>query len=884
MLKGEVLIKFSDINGNPTKDDYRQENLIYDQTLIDLLNYRPNPLFVEIYSSGVGAKVVISTQNIAPAPNDNMLTGILAVGDNIPGETSPIWFEDITPNFGQIINQFPAPGASRTFDSVGLALLSPNNDVVPPGDVNAALTTVLLTIPCTQGASEILTIFYFIKVIDNYRKYFNARFLKDFGGSIFGIKQCTLDYLASSYTNTPSQPYNDLYFPESARLISRPPISDGTSWNTGITVSDHYKWKETREWTIANSGISGQSDQEIGRIFNSFLVGRNNTMEPKEVTPANTNYIKGAAVSERTDTAYRMQRYRPRQVSMSSGYTARIPPFQPTWGHRPGGSKPFFEPLYKERGNGGLTVAGAWADDMPNMYRIEITKDGSVGTSEYKFSKRYHIGFEGNTWTNRLNAIAFRNPNVPASVGMHGWNIEDNDLLRFSNTQIVQYDADGLTLLDLLTGAYTNFDVDSTPALPVSTLRQCAVDTTNKLIYAACRDTGLYVIDVTANTVTQIKTAPCYGVDVGVSNIAYGLFEGSLNNSSNWTVDLPISFTGLTDSNWSKCFFIKCNPSNTDKQIALIIETPGSPASRTILWYSDNLNTTNQGYSSGFLYQFPASFEVSDTDDFWSGILQDRYIFDDASQYSTSLVGAIVNFNHSVWGLIPRFGKVSFYNQYLIALDKLIDKASNQILGIPALDNYPSCVHLCGGIVCLGSWLICVLPNDEAWTSYGWDGTNWIDSNTSSKVTHATAQVLIDGLTILFSNGATAPQFLNGDFYTQSINLGTLKDNSIAIYYENFWYTKKVNFDTPVNIPITATTETFPEQSNIYWIRVETDSIDALSEFLINGTNVLKVWVDGTAPNANEITIDGITGVITFNSADIGKTLTGFYAWIENYY
>jgi hypothetical protein len=143
---------------------------------------------------------------------------------------------------------------------------------------------------------------------------------------------------------------------------------------------------------------------------------------------------------------------------------------------------------------------------------------------------------------------------------------------------------------------------------------------------------------------------------------------------------------------------------------------------------------------------------------------------------------------------------------------------------------------------------------------------------------------LIDGLTIIFSNGATAPQFLNGDFYTQSINLGTLKDNSIAIYYENFWYTKRVNFDTPVNIPITATSETFPEQSSIYWIRVETDSIDALSEFLINGTNVLKVWIDGTAPNANEITIDGVTGVITFNSADIGKTLTGFYAWIENYY
>jgi hypothetical protein len=174
------------------------------------------------------------------------------------------------------------------------------------------------------------------------------------------------------------------------------------------------------------------------------------------------------------------------------------------------------------------------------------------------------------------------------------------------------------------------------------------------------------------------------------------------------------------------------------------------------------------------------------------------------------------------------------------------------------------------------------LPYDDAWISYGWNGSNWVINNSSSKTTHTSTDNLIDGLTIQFADGATIPQFVNGDYYTQSLNLGTLKDNSIALYYENFWYTKRVNFDTPVSIPISAITEIFPEASNVGWIRVESDSIDALSQFLINGVQVLKVWTNGTAPNINEITIDAVLGEITFNAADIGKTLTGTYAWIED--
>jgi hypothetical protein len=869
-IKGEILIRFTNEKGEQTKEDYTQKNLIYNQTLIGLLGFSPTPSF----SSLLNCRISISGQTVAPDPNDNVLTDIIATGNNPTGETTPIWFEDIEPNFGQIINQFPTPGISRTFDSVGLTNRSPNND--EGGVSGTALTTVLLSISCTQEATEILTIFYFVKVVDDYKNYFNKRFLKDFGGSLFNVKTCFLDYVAASYASPPSiTAYDNLYFYDNDRVLTQ------SQWDTGAAVNNHYKWKQTKLFTIENSGIPGQTDQEIGRIFNSMLVGRSNNIEPEEINPSNPNYIKGNTESEATNTAYRMQRYRPSQISLSVGLTARIPPFQPLWGHRPGASKPFFEPIFKERGNGIIRTAGTWSADMPTMYRIEITADGATGVSTYKFSKRYHVGFDGNTWVNRINGIPFRNPNIASFDALHGWKPEDNDLLRFSNSKIAQYDANGVTLIDILSSEYKVFDSLTTPALNASTIRQCAVDSTNQLIYVACRATGLHVINIGANTVATISSTPCYGVDVGFNNIAYALFDGALKSSTNWAVNLAITFIGLTDSNWSKCYYIKANPSNTNKQIAIIIENPSNSSERQIVWYSDVTNTAVAGAANGGIERYAASFDVSNTDDFWADSVGGKYIFNDSNRYTTdNCVSRSIN--HPIWGNINLFGKVSFYNEYLIAGARLIDKADNTITYNKNPNaSYTTC-HLVGATTCFGSELLNLLPYDDAWISYGWNGSAWVINNSSSKTTHTSIDNLIDGLTIQFADGATIPQFVNGDYYTQSLNLGTLKDNSIALYYENFWYTKRVNFDTTVNIPITATTETFPEASNVGWIRVENDSIDALSQFLINGVQVLKVWVNGTAPNINEITIDAVLGEITFNAADIGKTLTGTYAWIED--
>jgi hypothetical protein len=190
-----------------------------------------------------------------------------------------------------------------------------------------------------------------------------------------------------------------------------------------------------------------------------------------------------------------------------------------------------------------------------------------------------------------------------------------------------------------------------------------------------------------------------------------------------------------------------------------------------------------------------------------------------------------------------------------------------------------------GGILCLGYRMQSIAPQtySATWESFGFVGGAWISGNTTTKVTHTSSDALIDGLQISFANGTSAPHFVAGDEYLTTMCLGTLKDNSIATYYENYWYTRPVYFDVavPAGVVVAAGVDyQLPAALSSTFLRIESDSIDYLAAFTLNGVAVLKVWVDGTAPNAGEVRINPTTGMVTFNAADVGKTFAGTYSWV----
>lgn len=72
------------------------------------------------------------------------------------------------------------------------------------------------------------------------------------------------------------------------------------------------------------------------------------------------------------------------------------------------------------------------------------------------------------------------------------------------------------------------------------------------------------------------------------------------------------------------------------------------------------------------------------------------------------------------------------------------------------------------------------------WKTYGWDGEVWVLGEPNSKTCHPTPDVLIDGITIRFNNGGSAPHFTNTNQFVFVIGDGIMKDNA-TLY--NFKYT-----------------------------------------------------------------------------------------------
>ncbi len=863
-LSGKVKIDFIHKDtGENTRGSVEQTNLIFDETFIHILGFQPRNIFAGFL---INPCVIVLLDDATPPVASNPTWTELAFGYVPSGVDSPTWHENIIPYFGEIQNRVDAPSTPLTFNSVGLA----NNDI---GTRGKHFCRTLLSIPCTQQSFEILRIFYQIQVSNDLGDFLpNDRFTRDFGGSLFGVKDCSIYVCGTSYANTPTASYIDLL--QSINLIDNNSINNPTSlnfWQSSATINDHYKFKYSKNWKIQQSGIVGDTDEKIGLIFNTILHGLSNSF-------IGSNFIQNSAIKESTNSCYKAVRYEGKIVNINPLLPVYIPPFQKIWSHRASAPKPFFDENNIAIGTGIIQTSGAWNGRLPELLKVIIIDTGEAGISTYKIAVRKHLGFEANTYIDRLEICPFRNQTTPSATGMHGYRLIDNDVHYLNNTKVVQYDSTGITVLDIFNGDYQNYDISTSPGVPVTALRQVAVDITNNLVYCACRNTGLWIINLISNTVTHPITAPCYGVDVGFNNIAFAISSSGLLSSTNWSILLPVDIVKFGGS-FSNCYYLKSDPSNADNHLAFVVD---DNIDRKIVWYNDSLGITYDGLVSPNIGLFCTFLDVSDNG-FWVTLQGFKLNFSLNTQ--TSLPSSIPqsSLNHPIWGNIS-FGKVSFYKNFLITTNKLIKidlTTENEYL--PLTSDSTFLVHISNGI-CVSNEGVKQIFSDNTycWDNYGWNGSAWIIGHSGARLTHSSPLPIINGLEVKFTNGATPPSFVSGDFYTQSLNYGILKDNATTIYLSSAWYSHPVYFDE--SIPSGATVPvgliyTFPVALNIDFLRIETDSVK-LHKLKINGTDVLNIYTDSTPPGVGEININGVNGTVLFNAADTGKSFSGIYTWI----
>lgn len=855
-LKGSVEIRKIDSRDGKATQVIKQDNIVTDFTYLNLLGVNGNANFFG------NSRISISESNATPDPATSLVPDIIATATPIAGNAT--WVDTADPPYGQLKGRINFVGFSRTFETVALSDL-------PAGDIQNtsanAEAYLLLTIPCTQGEFEFIDIFYRIQFLPvTGQGFLDPTLVRDdfgfhtFAGtggvirqSFFGISAIAGVPFAKS-----SQDYTSLHVFNSVNTNAfnysqRTPFNQFTQVNyTGaLIINSLYKIRYTGEVereglgdvSFGNGSVLGRTGNALnGMVMNTWMQG---------ISADNTRPYGYKGFTE-----------------VNTSISELNEPFQTGFVHNSSSVIPFFDPDNIGTSQGKSFFSGAWTGILPEFYQILITGDGDTGVATYRFRTRKHLGFLNNTYTDRIIPAIYRNLEFIPNAGFHGWQEENTDLLRLSNTEIVQYDTTGVTLLNIFDGSYTHWDSTTAPVLNVTDVRQCAVDKTNRIIYVACNSTGLWIIDIDLATVTQQIAGQCYGVDVGYTDIAYALMSAGLFTSADgWAVALGFVAVAIAD-------FIKADPESPNEQLAIV-------ESGQVYWYEVGTNTTTVGYTGGEIKEFPSSLDVSDTGSFWA---TRTLKLDFGAATTTALLAAIASksLTHSLYGLDDYY-KVDFFEGNLICFNQLIDSSNTSVVTFNSLGAIAFQLHLDSGIAIIGANMRQLFTDNLfCWTDYEWNGVSWVEGDTSSKTTHLADEALINGINIRFEDGADPPQFVDTDFFTRGVNFGLLKDNATTVQFEAQWYTRPVIFDATDSqvIPGGAVVTLDAATSDPLFLGLENDSPN-LHKFQIDGVDVAEVYTDGTPPALNEVAI-AFNGEVTFNAGDVGKTFTANpYAYIR---
>jgi hypothetical protein len=114
-------------------------------------------------------------------------------------------------------------------------------------------------------------------------------------------------------------------------------------------------------------------------------------------------------------------------------------------------------------------------------------------------------------------------------------------------------------------------------------------------------------------------------------------------------------------------------------------------------------------------------------------------------------------------------------------------------------------------------------PKVGDWTSYGWDGSNWVAGSTTPKTTHASRDSLIDGLTVKF-DGSDAGSWVTTEYYDTYAYNGILKDNatSFSLTLNRSYLDVDTTTDFESTVP-THTASTVTEPVYLGWVQSTDD-------------------------------------------------------------
>jgi hypothetical protein len=629
----------------------------------------------------------------------------------------------------------------------------------------------------------------------------------------------------------------------------------------------------------------------------------------------------------------------------SINYQSTSTPFQNMFSHGNSATLPFQDSNNLASGSGKPNIQGSWADNFPELYRIEILNSGSIGTATYVFQRSRVTHFNDNAFNYIELATIFTHQNNLANgkpyPRYHAGTGETTHDIAYSKTQIIRHDSTGISIINLVNGDHQDWDSSTQPSLPVTALRHVEFVLATGKIYAACDNTGLWEITPgNSSAVINLVTTGCRSVSAGFSNILYALFwDGAiftLRNSQDWNTNLTFTFplSNLNSSDNRSLWFITADKSAPNR-IALF----GTQSNNNALvwwwtlsggiangygfgvagatntnalslrqaspkylvsspkgqWYSASIPTPPWTHSGILLTFGTTTSEWIVSNDFdSSGLLGDTPILDENGYLLSGKFikeGKTTLFQHqtevdsrynSIWDSVCWLGDGLFFGSKKDKSGDYIYKYGNEnrITGITGAGINTSNVFN-PFVWETFHWN----PGTSSWVSADptWNGTAWVQATRTGKPTHAATETLIDGLTINFTELGNLG-FVSGNWYTQVVCLGVLKDNINNVSIKASTYLRPTELITVSETLTISTAEPYsaivskssaggsnPDPS-FRWLDVEVIPISAqISGY---GTPATVRTNDAIVPAINEIVVNGSTGTLICNSADAGKTIT----------
>jgi hypothetical protein len=561
--------------------------------------------------SAIGPYIGISTLSSTPVNTETFdSASTMVVGYTASGVVSPqfVLASGGVPDYTQWLQRFDPPGSGqRNINSI--LLLSGTST-----SSNTLYARCLLSTTCVQTTTEVLDIYYRIQWLNDTTTAGNCLPIakQTFAKAISGLT--TLN--GPSYNGFPS--YITTSFSGKLPLASSAPYlslrgldSAAGDWPSGgqfMPSTDSANLNYYKRKLVMNEVLATYPGVIHGSLlYNLYGVNYPTTYTPPmswhNVFPPNTSLQNCV------------------QTINNHASTSTIP---------------FIDVSNLASSQGTPVVNGSgWTNpNFPEYYRIDITGTGEPGTAKYAFSQRRLLGFDGNVYDNRPCIVHWivedSNPAWPNQHGalplngtqtaLNGWGA-----LPYDSHSIITHDGVGLNWISLVDGSHMAWDSSTTPALNSTQIRQVAVDLSGN-IWVACRATGLYKINKTANTITQMSisgvTNQCFGVDIGYNGAICAVMNGgvviSTNNGANWTVynssSTPaFTYLGISDNNWASVQYLRVDPSTADNRM-LLVRSWSTLVNQTVgsVWWSISLGASIGPTLNQWVRQCQDALNVSD--------------------------------------------------------------------------------------------------------------------------------------------------------------------------------------------------------------------------------------------------------------------------------